>query len=112
MSSTFESRDLKIDFDRRSVFLRGKRVKLTPKEFEVLHLLVANQGRPVRHETILRSIWGPRYGRETHYLRILIRQLRKKLEANPSQPELICTEPCLGYRFESGLTLAETRTTA
>jgi two-component system KDP operon response regulator KdpE len=101
ISSTFESGDLKIDFDRRSVFVRGKRVKLTPKEFEVLHLLVANQGRPIRHETILRSIWGPKYGRETHYLRVFIRQLRKKLEANPSQPELICTEPWHGYRFET-----------
>ena len=100
MPSTFESCDLKIDFDRRSVFVRGKKVKLTPKEFEVLHLLVKNQGRPIRHETMLRSIWGPEFGRETQYLRVLIRQLRRKLESNPSQPEFICTEPCLGYRFE------------
>jgi len=101
MSSIFESGDLKIDFDRRSVFVRGKRVKLTPKEFEVLHLLVMNQGKPIRHEKMLRSIWGPGYGRETQYLRVFIRQLRRKLESNPSQPELICTEPWLGYRFET-----------
>lgn len=100
MPSTFEFGDLTVDFSRRSVFVRGKKVKLTPKESEVLHLLVTNQGRPIRHETMLRSIWGPEFGRETQYLRVLIRQLRRKLESNPSQPEFICTEPWLGYRFE------------
>jgi two-component system, OmpR family, KDP operon response regulator KdpE len=99
MPSIFESGDLRIDFDRRIVVVRGKRVRLTPKEFEVLNLLVTNQGRPIRHETMLRSVWGPEYGRETQYLRVFIRQLRIKLEANPSRPELICTEPWLGYRF-------------
>jgi two-component system KDP operon response regulator KdpE len=96
----FESGDLKIDFDRRIVLVRGKRVKLTPKEFEILHLLVTNQGRPIRHQLMLRSIWGPGYCGETQYLRVFIRQLRRKLESNPSEPELICTEPWLGYRFE------------
>jgi two-component system KDP operon response regulator KdpE len=98
--ATFESGDLKIDFDRRIVLVRGKRVKLTPKEFEILHLLVTNQGRPIRHQLMLRSIWGPGYCGETQYLRVFIRQLRRKLESNPSEPELICTEPWLGYRFE------------
>ena len=99
-SLIFESGDLKIDFDRRTVLVRGKRVRLTPKEFAILHLLVTNQGRPIRHQMMLQSIWGPDYGRETQYLRVFIRQLRRKLESNPSQPELICTEPWLGYRFE------------
>jgi len=98
--ATFESGDLKIDFDRRIVLVRGKRVKLTPKEFEILHLLVTNQGKPIRHQMMLRSIWGPGYCGETQYLRVFIRQLRRKLESNPSEPELICTEPWLGYRFE------------
>jgi two-component system, OmpR family, KDP operon response regulator KdpE len=100
MPYTFESGDLKIDFDRRTVVVRGKKVRLTPKEWEVLQLLVTNQGKPIRHQMMLRSIWGPAYGRETQYLRVFIRQLRRKLESNPSEPELICTEPWLGYRFE------------
>jgi two-component system KDP operon response regulator KdpE len=97
--ATFESGDLKIDFDRWIVLVRGKRVKLTPKEFEILHLLVTNQGKLIRHQMMLRSIWGPGYCGETQYLRVFIRQLRRKLESNPSEPELICTEPWLGYRF-------------
>jgi two-component system KDP operon response regulator KdpE len=101
VASTFESGDLKIDFDRRTVIVRGKRVRLTPKEWEVLQLLVTNQGKPIRHQRMLQSIWGPDYGRETQYLRVFIRQLRRKIESNPSQPELICTEPRLGYRFET-----------
>src|SRR5580704_2114469 len=99
-SLIFESGDLKIDFDRRTVLVRGKRVRLTPKEFAILHLLVTNQGKPIRHQMMLRSIWGPGYCGETQYLRVFIRQLRRKLESNPSEPELICTEPWLGYRFE------------
>lgn len=98
---TFESDDLKIDFDRRTVVVRGKKVRLTPKEWEVLLLLVTNQGKPIRHQMILRSIWGPAYGGETQYLRVFIRQLRRKIESNPSRPEFICTEPWLGYRFET-----------
>ena len=100
MPFTFEAGDLKIDFDRRTVVVRGKKVRLTPKEWEVLQLLVTNQGKPIRHQMMLQSIWGPDYGRETQYLRVFIRQLRRKLESNPSEPELICTEPWLGYRFE------------
>ena|ERR1700722_1487510 len=101
MPFTFESGDLKIDFDRRTVVVRGKKVRLTPKEWEVLQLLVTNQGKPIRHQMMLQSIWGSAYGRETQYLRVFIRQLRRKIESNPSRPELICTEPWLGYRFET-----------
>lgn len=100
MPATFDAGDLKIDFNRRSVSVRGKKVKLTPKEFDVLRLLVTNQGSTIPHETMLRSIWGPEFGGETQYLRVFIRQLRMKLESDPSRPELICTEPWLGYRFE------------
>jgi two-component system, OmpR family, KDP operon response regulator KdpE len=97
---TFECSGLKIDFSRRTVFVRGKRTRLTPKEFELLALLVANQGRPLRHRKLLQAIWGPDYGEETEYLRVFISQLRRKIEFNRSEPQLILTEPWLGYRFE------------
>lgn len=99
-SQNFECSELKIDFERRVVFVRGKRVRFTPKEFELLRLLVANHGKPLRHRRLLQTIWGPDYGDETEYLRVFIAQLRKKIELDPSQPQLICTDPWVGYRFE------------
>jgi two-component system, OmpR family, KDP operon response regulator KdpE len=99
-SPSFESNGLKIDFERRTVFVRGERKHLTPKEFELLCLLVKNRGKPLRHRKLLQAIWGPDYGDETEYLRVFISQLRKKIERNPSQPQFICTDPWLGYRFE------------
>ena len=96
----FECSELKIDFSRRVVFVRGRQIRLTPKEFELLTVLVLNQGRPLRHRKLLQAIWGPDYGEETEYLRVFINQLRKKIEFNPSQPQLIRTEHWLGYRFE------------
>jgi two-component system, OmpR family, KDP operon response regulator KdpE len=97
---SFESNGLKIDFERRTVFVRGERTHFTPKEFELLRLLITNQGKPLRHRKLLQAVWGPDYGDETEYLRVFISQLRKKIELNPSQPQFICTDPCLGYRFE------------
>jgi two-component system KDP operon response regulator KdpE len=97
---SFESSELKIDFERRTVFVRGQRTHLIPKEFELLRLLVTNQGKPLRHRRLLQAIWGPDYGDETEYLRVFISQLRKKIELDPSQPQFICTDPWIGYRFE------------
>jgi len=75
---TFECSELKIDFSRRAVSVRGKQTRLTPKEFELLAVLVLNQGRPLHHRRLLQTIWGPDYGEETEYLRVFISQLRKK----------------------------------
>jgi two-component system KDP operon response regulator KdpE len=96
----FVSNDLNIDFEKRSVALRGKTVRLTPKEFELLYYLVANQGRPLPHRRMLQAVWGPDYGEETEYLRVFINQLRKKIEPDPRRPRYIHTEPWVGYRFE------------
>ena len=96
----FESGELKIDFDRRTVSVRGARIRLTPKEFELLRFLVANKGKALRHRRLLQAIWGPNYGDERQYLRVFIRQLRKKIETNPGRPLFICTDPWVGYRFE------------
>jgi two-component system, OmpR family, KDP operon response regulator KdpE len=91
--------DLEMDVPAHSVWRAGKAVHLTPKEFELLALLMRNAGRPVAHVTLLRAIWGPTYGNESHYLRTYVKALREKIEANPASPEYILTEPRIGYRF-------------
>jgi len=95
----FVSPDLEIDFESRRVRARGKDVRLTPKEFDLLRYLVAHAGRPVPHRELLQAIWGPDYGDEPEYLRVFVNQLRKKIEANPAKPNYLLTEPWVGYRF-------------
>jgi len=95
------TRELSIDFAARRVAARGRAVHLTPKEFELLRQLVAGHGKPLSHRRLLQSVWGPDYGDETEYLRVVINQLRKKLEADPAHPKIILTEPWVGYRFEA-----------
>jgi two-component system KDP operon response regulator KdpE len=96
-----ETPELKIDLERRIVDVRGQRVHLTPKEFEVLRTLVMQQGKPLTHKRLLQTVWGPDYGEETENLRVVIKQLRKKLEKDPASPRYILTEPWLGYRFRA-----------
>jgi len=96
----FASKDLSIDFGARQVTVRDRSVHLTPKEYEVLRHLVANQGKPLTHRRLLQAVWGPDYGEETESLRVVINQLRKKLEADPAHPKYIVTEPWVGYRFQ------------
>jgi two-component system, OmpR family, KDP operon response regulator KdpE len=96
----FVSDDLSIDFEKRSVHVNGQPVRLTPKEFDLLRHLVANQGKALPHRRLLQAVWGPDYGDETEYLRVFINQLRKKIEPDPGHPRYIHTEPWIGYRFE------------
>jgi two-component system, OmpR family, KDP operon response regulator KdpE len=96
----FVSKELSVDFETRQVMVGGEEVHLAPKEFEVLRHLIANQGRPVTHRRLLQIVWGPEYGEETENLRVVINQLRKKIEKDPSQPRFILTEPWVGYRFQ------------
>jgi two-component system KDP operon response regulator KdpE len=96
----FASKDLSIDFEARQVRVRDRDVHLTPKEYDVLKHLVANQGKPLTHRRLLQAVWGPDYGEETESLRVVINQLRKKLEADPARPKYILTEPWVGYRFQ------------
>lgn len=95
----FATKDLTIDFESRQVTVRGRDVHLTPKEFDVLKLLVANAGKPLSHRRLLQAVWGPEYGEETENLRVVINQLRKKIESDPARPKYILTEPWVGYRF-------------
>jgi len=97
---SFVSKDLTIDFETRQMTVRDRIVRLTPKEYDVLKHLVANQGKPLTHRRILQSVWGPDYGEETENLRVVINQLRKKIETDPARPKYILTEPWVGYRFQ------------
>jgi len=96
----FQSKELSVDFESRRVTACGEEVHLAPKEFEVLKHLIAQQGKPVSHRRLLQSVWGPEYGEETENLRVVINQLRKKIEKDPAQPKFILTEPWVGYRFQ------------
>ena len=96
----FISRDFSVDFEQRRVTVGGEEVHLAPKEFEVLRHLIVHQGKPVSHRRLLQTIWGPEYGEETENLRVVINQLRKKIEKDPAQPKYILTEPWVGYRFQ------------
>jgi two-component system KDP operon response regulator KdpE len=97
----FVSKELTVDFERRCVTVREAEVHLTPKEYEVLKLLVVNQGKPLTHRRLLQTVWGPDYGEETENLRVVINQLRKKIEADPAHPKFLVTEPWVGYRFQA-----------
>ena len=90
---------LKIDFERREIFVEGELVKLRPTEFKLLYHLVQNAGWVVPHDQLLAKVWGYEYRDETHYLRLYVNYLRKKLEADPSDPKYILTERGVGYRF-------------
>ena len=103
---------LSIDVEKRIVEVRGERVHLTPKEFELLRLMVIHQGRPLTHKRLLQTVWGPDHGEETENLRVVITQLRKKIEKDPVHPRYILTEPWVGYRFELPSTASEKHTSA
>ncbi len=90
---------LKIDFDRREVWVDGELVKLRPTEYRLLYHLVQNAGWVVSHDQILAKVWGYEYQDEPHYVRLYVNYLRQKLEEDPSNPKYILTERGVGYRF-------------
>lgn len=93
--------DLRIDFARREVVVRGKKVVLRPTEYRLLYHLVSNAGRLLTHETLLSKVWGREYRDEAHYLRLYITYLRQKLEKDPAHPQYILTGRGVGYRFKA-----------
>jgi two-component system KDP operon response regulator KdpE len=92
--------DLTLNAATRRVIVRGQEVRLTPKEFDLLHYLFSHPNVPIPHGALLQAVWGPDYGGEVEYLRVFINQLRKKIEENPSKPTYLVTEPWIGYRFQ------------
>lgn len=94
-----EAEDLEIDLESRTVRRRGERVHLTPTELGLLEELVLHPGRLLTHQYLLQRVWGPSYGTESHYLRVYVAQLRRKLGDSAANPRLITTEPGIGYRW-------------
>lgn len=95
----FRSGDIEVDFTSRVVKRAGNDVKLTATEYSLLRFLVLHAGKVLTHRQILKEVWGPSYGEQTHYLRVYIAHLREKLEAEPARPSLITTESGVGYRL-------------
>jgi two-component system KDP operon response regulator KdpE len=92
---------LKLDLQRRILWRDDVEIHLSPIEFDLLAMMMKNADAPLAHVKLLRTIWGPEYGNELEYLRSYVRMLRRKIEADPSNPEYILTEPWVGYRFRN-----------
>ena len=97
----FVSGSVRIDLTARRVFRDGEEVRLTKTEFDLLALMIRNAGKALTHRYLLKEIWGPHSVGETHYLRVFVATLRKKLESQPARPRLILTEQGVGYRLNS-----------
>ncbi len=100
-ATVFHSGPLEVDLAARVVKRKGEEVKLTATEYNLLRLFVQHAGKVLTHHQILKEVWGPNYTEQTHYLRVYLAHLREKLEANPAEPELLITEPGVGYRLVS-----------
>jgi two-component system KDP operon response regulator KdpE len=96
----FQCAGLQVDLGKRLVTVDGREVKLTPKEYDLLRVLVTHAGKVITHQQLLREVWGPGSLYETHYLRVYVGQLRQKLEPDPAQPRYLLTEPGVGYRLQ------------
>jgi two-component system KDP operon response regulator KdpE len=97
----FTTGQLRVDLGRRQVFVSDEEVHLTPIEYKLLTTLVRYAGKVVTHRQLLKEVWGPLHVEEGHYLRVYMRQLRNKLEANPAQPQYLLTELGVGYRLRA-----------
>ena len=97
----FQLGDLTVDLARRLVTVRGEAATLTPTEYDLLRVLIQYAGKVLTHHQLLRAVWGPSYEKEMHLLRVNISNLRAKIEADPSRPQVILTEPGVGYRLKS-----------
>ena len=91
---------LRIDQSRREVTIGAREIRLTPIEYRLLVLLAGNAGKVLTHRQILKEVWGPPYVNESHYLRVFMAALRRKVEEDPARPRLLLTEPGVGYRMK------------
>jgi two-component system KDP operon response regulator KdpE len=97
----FQTGNLKVDLEKRLVFVGSEEIHLTPIEYKLLSILVRHAGKLVTRKELLGDVWGPAGGDSSHYLRIYVHQLRHKLEENPAQPRYLITEPGVGYRLKT-----------
>jgi len=97
--SSFEAGAFRVDLEGRRVHVRGQEVRLTPKEFDLFVYMARHPNRVITHRTLLEAVWGEASQEQPEYLRVFMGQLRKKLEADPSNPRYLVTEPWVGYRF-------------
>ena len=100
-SGRLEAGTLTIDYDRHRVLIAGEEVRLTPKEFDLLALLARSADRVLTHRTILKAVWGANAASQPEHLWVLMSQLRKKIEPDPSRPRYLLSEPWVGYRFST-----------
>jgi two-component system KDP operon response regulator KdpE len=100
-SSVYRTGDLEVDLERRRVRANGRDVDLSPTEYDLLKAFVAHPDRVLTHGMLVHQVWGPEYGEESHYLHVYVARLRKKLERDPQRPQLIRTEPGVGYRLHT-----------
>jgi two-component system KDP operon response regulator KdpE len=98
-SSCFKFGNVEVDLDRRRVVVSGNEVRLTRIEYRLLQILIQHADRVVTQKQLLNEVWGPKHTEQSHYLRVYMAQLRRKLEANPSRPRHLRTEPGIGYRL-------------
>ena len=91
--------DLSIDLAQRRVTVDAQEIKLTPTEYDIIKILAQNAGKVLTHRQLLKAVWGDTYSDDTHYIRVYIGQLRRKIEPNPTQPRYIITESGVGYRL-------------
>ncbi|MGH9535430.1 MAG: response regulator transcription factor [Terriglobales bacterium] len=97
--AVLEAGPIRLDVAARRAWNGAEELKLTPKEFDLLRQFASRPGRVLTHRALLQAVWGPDYGEQTEYLRVFVNQLRKKIEADPSRPQLLRTEPWVGYRL-------------
>jgi two-component system KDP operon response regulator KdpE len=106
----FTSGNLRVDVDRRMVWLGDQEIHLTPIEYKLLTALVRHAGKVLTHRQLLQEVWGPHHTQDAHYVRIYVRQLRNKLEPNPAHPRFLITETGVGYRLRTNDDLQGRRT--
>jgi two-component system, OmpR family, KDP operon response regulator KdpE len=98
-SSVFTHGDLKVDLAARKVSVHGEEIRLTPIEYKLMSTFVQQAGKVLTHRFLLKEVWGPLHAEETHYLRVFMASLRRKIEADPAQPRYLLTEQGVGYRL-------------
>lgn len=100
-AAVIQSGEIEINPGARRVKVAGREIRLTPKEFDLLHYLAMNPNVTVGHTKLLQAVWGPDYGDQVEYLRTFINQVRKKIEKDPAHPKYVVTEPWVGYKFQT-----------